>query len=64
MANKIANGAVLGLDKALLASSDEFDDFVNKLKSRTFITPGEVQIITASRVITEQSIAEALDEMQ
>jgi hypothetical protein len=64
VANKIANGAVLGLDKALLASSDEFDDFVNKLKSRTFITPGEVQIITASRVITEQSIAEALDEMQ
>lgn len=64
VANKIADGAVLGLDKALLASSDEFDDFVNGLKSRTFITPGEIQIITASRVITEQSIASVSDEIQ
>ena len=62
VAKKIADGAVLGLDKALLASSDEFDDFINELKSRAFITPGEVQIITASRVITEQSIAAVLEE--
>lgn len=62
VSRKIATGAVLGLDKAVLASSDEFDSFVNNLKSKAFISPGSVEIITASRVITEQIIADALIE--
>ena len=62
VSRKIATGAVLGLDKAVLASSDEFDAFINGLKSKTFISPGSVEIITASRVITEQIIADVLDE--
>ena len=62
VSRKIATGAVLGLDKAVLASSDEFDLFVNNLKSKTFISPGSVEIITASRIITEQIIADALVE--
>ena len=33
VSRKIATGAVLGLDKAVLASSDEFDSFVNNLKT-------------------------------
>ena len=63
VSRKIATGAVLGLDKAVLASSDEFDAFINGLKSKTFISPGSVEIITASRVITEQIIADVLDEI-
>ena len=62
VSRKIATGAVLGLDKAVLASSDEFDLFVNNLKLKTFISPGSVEIITASRIITEQIIADALVE--
>ena len=62
VSRKIATGAVLGLDKAVLASSDEFDSFVNNLKSKAFVSPGSVEIITASRVITEQIIANALIE--
>ena len=62
VSRKIASGAVLGLDKAVLASSDEFDAFINVLKAKTFISPGSVEIITASRVITEQIIADVLDE--
>lgn len=62
VSRKIATGAVLGLDKAVLASSDEFDSFVNNLKSKAFISPGSVEIITASRIITEQIIADALIE--
>jgi hypothetical protein len=62
VSRKIATGAVLGLDKAVLASSDEFDSFVNNLKSKAFVSPGSVEIITASRIITEQIIADALIE--
>ena len=62
VSRKIATGAVLGLDKAVLASSDEFDSFVNNLKSKAFVSPSSVKIITASRVITEQIIADALIE--
>ncbi len=62
VSRKIATGAVLGLDKAVLASSDEFDLFVNNLKSKAYISPGSVEIITASRIITEQIIADALIE--
>lgn len=62
VSRKIATGAVLGLDKAVLASSEEFDSFVNNLKSKAFVSPGSVEIITASRIITEQIIADALIE--
>ena len=62
VSRKIATGAVLGLDKAVLASSDEFDSFVNNLKSKAFVSPGSVEIITASRIITELIIADALIE--
>lgn len=62
VSRKIVTGAVLGLDKAVLASSDEFDMFVNDLKTKSFISPGSVEIITASRVITEQMIVDVLVE--
>ena len=60
VSNKIIDGDVLGLDKAILASSNEFDIFVADLKTRGFISPGMVSIITASHVITTQTVADAL----
>ena len=62
VSKKIIDGAVLGLDKAILASSDEFDVFVADLKTREFISPGEVSIITASQVITVQTVVNALSK--
>lgn len=56
VSGKISDGAVLGLDKAILATSPSFDEFIELLKTRTFISPGQVEIITASRVITEESV--------
>lgn len=60
VSRKISDGAVLGLDKAILATSPSFDEFVELLKNRTFISPGQVEIITASRVITEESVTAVL----
>ena len=62
VSRKIADGAVLGLDKAILASSAEFDAFVADLKTKEFVSPGMVSIITASQVITSQTVADALSK--
>jgi len=60
VSKKINDGAVLGLNKAILASSEEFDTFIANLKNRKFISPGAVSIITASHVITEKTVSDAL----
>ena len=62
VSRKIVDGAVLGLDKAILATSGEFDALVAELKSKAFITPGMVSIVTASHVITPQTVAAALSK--
>ena len=62
VSRKIADGAVLGLDKAILASSSEFDAFIADLKTKEFVSPGMVSIITASQVITSQTVADALSK--
>lgn len=53
---KIKNGDVLGLNKAILASSAELDKFIDDLKGKTFVSPGSVEIIKASRTITNDDI--------
>lgn len=62
VSKKIETGAVLGLNKAVLVSSEDFDKFISNLKSKTFISPGSVEIITASRVVTKETIKSALEE--
>lgn len=54
---KIKNGDVLGLNQAILATSEEFDDFIEKLKKRTFISPGSIEIIKASSTITAADVS-------
>ena len=56
---KIANGEALGLNKAILTTSAQFDDFIDDLKTRNFIQPGSVEIITSSSVITADTVATA-----
>lgn len=61
VSRKISVGAVLGLDRAILASSTDFDMFIDELKARSFISPGMVEIITASRVITQERVEEVIE---
>ena len=57
VSDKIKNGDVLGLNQAILATSEEFDDFIEKLKNRTFILPGAIEIIKASSTITAADVS-------
>lgn len=59
VSDKIKNGDVLGLNQAILATSEEFDDFIDKLKKRTFISPGSIEIIKASSTITAADVSAA-----
>lgn len=54
---KIKNGAVLGIDKVIVATTNEMDCFILELKEMTFILPGKVDIVTASNVVSEDRIA-------
>lgn len=56
VSRKISEGAVLGINKAVLASAPEFDTFIDELKEKTFIAPGSVEIISAARVITQDAV--------
>lgn len=57
VSDKIKNGDVLGLNQAILATSEEFDEFIEKLKKKTLISPGAIEIIKASSTITEDDVA-------
>ena len=59
VSNKIKNGDVLGLNQAILTTSDEFDKFIDELKKKKFVSPGSVEIIKASITITSDDIAAA-----
>ena len=59
VSNKIKNGDVLGLNQAILTTSDEFDKFIDELKKKKFVSPGAVEIIKASRTITSDDIVAA-----
>lgn len=59
VSNKIKNGDVLGLNQAILTTSDEFNNFIDELKKKKFVSPGSVEIIKASRTITSDDIAAA-----
>ncbi len=49
--NKIENGSVLGLDAAICATSDEFNNFIADLRAKQYIKPEKIEIITAENVI-------------
>ncbi|MEG1836079.1 MAG: hypothetical protein RR229_08200 [Oscillospiraceae bacterium] len=53
---KITNGDVMGINKAILTTDSEFDEFVNMLKQKELITPEKVEIISATRIVTEEKV--------
>lgn len=56
VSQKISEGAVLGINKVIIASAPEFDAFIEELKEKTFIAPGSVEIISAARVVTQEAV--------
>ena len=59
VSRKIATGDILGIDKAILTSDTTFDAFIPDLKTRNFISPGKVDIITATSIITSELVDKA-----
>lgn len=59
VSDKIKNGDVLGLNQAILATSEEFDGFIEELKKKTFISPGSIEIIKALSTITAADVSAA-----
>ena len=46
-------------ERGCVTTEPEFDEFIRELKNKNFISPGSVEIITASRVVTEEAVATA-----
>lgn len=49
--NKIRSGSVLGINNVLCATSEEFDEFIYKLKEHTFIKPEKLEVVTAKNIV-------------
>lgn len=53
---KIKSGDVIGLDDAIVAISDKFDDLIYELKRYEISNPPTVKVIESAQVITEASV--------
>lgn len=53
---KIKDGKVIGLDNVLVASSSEFDSFVESLKKFNLSEPPTVKVIESNQVITREKV--------
>lgn len=54
----LRNGYLLGLDDVILSSSEEFDKFIEELKTRVFSEAGSIEIIKSNQVITSEIISQ------
>ncbi len=53
----LQNGALLGLDNVILANDFEFDEFICRLKEKTFTEAGSVEIIKSNQIVTSDIIS-------
>ena len=56
VSDKIKSGDVLGINAVYVANEPEFDDLIEYLKGKELVTPGKVEIVTATTTITKESI--------
>lgn len=54
--NKISTGSIIGIDLSILATDQSFDTFINDLKNYNYITPGQVDIVQSSRIISTENV--------
>ena len=52
---KIEKGLVLGLDKVVVATDKAFNNLIEDLKLLNFYRPDKIDVLTSSRMITNQS---------
>lgn len=53
---KIKEGDVLGLDRAILCTSNEIDDLIKELKSYNLALAGNVDVISSQQVVDSESV--------
>ena len=53
---KIKSGDVIGLDKVVVATSNEFDELISEMKSYIFSEPPTVKVITSNQIITREKV--------
>lgn len=53
---KIENGDVIGLDDVIVATKNEFNDFINALKSHVFSKPPVVEVIKSKQIVTKEKL--------
>lgn len=50
---KIINGEVLGIDKVIDVTTNDFDNLLNELQKLDFYIPDKIKIITGNKIITK-----------
>jgi len=53
---KIKRGDIIGLDKVIVATSDEFDGLIGELKGYEFSDPPTVKVIESNQIITKEKL--------
>lgn len=53
---KIKTGDVIGIDKVVVATSDEFNDLIDELKQYKFSDPPTVKVIESTQIITKEKL--------
>lgn len=53
---KIKNGDVIGIDEVVVATNDEFNKLIKKLKSYNFSDPPKVNVIESNQIITVDKV--------
>jgi hypothetical protein len=56
MQEKIESGAIIGLDRVVLATSPGFDDLINELKTLSFSEPPSVKVIESNLVVSSDRV--------
>lgn len=54
--SKIKSGDVIGLDKVVLATSNEFDELIMELHAYSFSEPPTVKVIESNQIITKEKV--------
>jgi len=54
---KIKTGDVIGLDKVIVATSNEFNELINELKEFKFSEPPTVKVIESNQIITQDKVS-------
>lgn len=53
---KIKSGDVIGLDKVVVATSNEFNELISEMKSYEFSEPPTVKVITSNQIVTRDKV--------